>query len=288
MKSVRFLLIIVISQAAYWIVVPFRSVDYGGFRVSSVVGFVVFFFLTIICLKKFSASLPIWQILTAIIVGHWIFELPGRILYFQASLISLPDSLFHTFGIFLGFLFWRSILPFRIAVIILGCLASIFMYQQGWDYWLHKLNFGTFTGKIEASALPTKFEAFDEQTNLVNDNNFQNRIVLLDFWHTRCGVCFEKFPQLQAAFERYKNDSSVLIYAVDRPIEEDKPNQAFEMIKEEGYSFPVVIAKDEEMPEKFGVKFYPTTFVINRNGMIVYKGDIAGAVRMVAELKEKD
>jgi len=79
-----------------------------------------------------------------------------------------------------------------------------------------------------------------------------------------------------------------MILAVNKPIEEDKPNQAFEMIREEGHSFPVVITKDADLAEKFGVKGYPTTFVINRNGQIVYKGDIEGAVKMVAELKESD
>ncbi len=60
------------------------------------------------------------------------------------------------------------------------------------------------------------------------------------------------------------------------------------MIKEEGSSFPVVIPTNEELPEKFGVKGYPTTFAIDRNGTITYKGDIEGAVKMVAELKEKN
>ena len=57
------------------------------------------------------------------------------------------------------------------------------------------------------------------------------------------------------------------------------------MIKKEGYSFPVVIPTDEELPEKFGVKGYPTTFVINQNNQIVYKGDIEGAIKMVDKLK---
>ena len=97
-----------------------------------------------------------------------------------------------------------------------------------------------------------------------------------------------KIPQLQTAFEKYKNDPSVATYAVDKPIEEDKPGVAFQVIKDEGYAFPVVFAKDENMREKFGVKYYPTTFVTDRSGMIVYRGDIAGAVKMVGELKENN
>jgi thioredoxin-related protein len=79
-----------------------------------------------------------------------------------------------------------------------------------------------------------------------------------------------------------------MILAVNKPIEEDKPNQAFNDIREKGYSFPVVVIKDADLAEKFGVKGYPTTFVVNQNGQIVYKGDIEGAVKMVEELKRSN
>jgi thiol-disulfide isomerase/thioredoxin len=108
---------------------------------------------------------------------------------------------------------------------------------------------------------------------------------LLDFWTTTCGVCFKKFPQVQAVHEKYQNDSSVKVLAVNTPLEEDKPNQAFNDIHKRGHIFPVVITKDEDLAEKFGVKGYPTTFVIDRNGQIVYKGDIEGAVKQVDLLK---
>ncbi len=159
------------------------------------------------------------------------------------------------------------------------------MFFQGWDYWIHRINYGTFTAAVRPYNLPTKFEAFDEQKNLITDDNFRNKIVLLDFWHTRCGICFQKFPQVEAVYDKYKNDSSVMILAVNKPIEEDKPNQAFQVIKTEGYAFPVVITKDEDLAEKFGVKYYPTTFIINQNGQIIYKGGIEGAVEMIDNLR---
>ena len=78
-----------------------------------------------------------------------------------------------------------------------------------------------------------------------------------------------------------------MILAVNSPIQEDKPDQAFNAIRKEGYDFPVVITKDEDLADKFGVKGYPTTFVLNRNSQIIYKGDIEGAVRTVDELKAR-
>jgi len=247
--------------------------------------FLGYFFLTLLTIKVFEQKLSAVSIVIILFASMFLMQSYTIYLCFVESLFSLPFLLIYCLGIISAFSYLKLKRPTNILPFSLSCLLLVFMSFQGWDYWLNKINFGTFTGRVAAYNLPAKFESFDEQKNLITENDFQNKIVLLDFWHTRCGVCFQKFPQVQAADDKYKNDSSVAIFAVDKPIEEDKPNQAFEMIKERGYSFHVVIAKDEDLPEKFGVKGYPTTFVIDRNGMIVYKGDIAGAVKMVDELK---
>lgn len=283
MKSKSVLKIFLLSLFLMIAVSPLRS--YANFQTSSLIGFTAYFFLTIFCLKKFNLRLAVWQILTALILGYWAIGLPSRIMSFQSSLVSLPDSLLQTLGIVCGFLYWRLRSPSNILTASLGCLITVFTFYQGYDYWIHKLNFGTFTGKVEAHGLPAKFEAFDEQKKLLTESDFNAKIALLDFWTTTCGVCFKKFPQVQAVYDKYKNDPSVMILAVNKPIEEDTPNQAFDDIRQEGYGFPVVVTTDEDLAEKFGVKGYPTTFVINRNGQIVYKGDIEGAVKMVDELK---
>lgn len=158
------------------------------------------------------------------------------------------------------------------------------MYFQGYDYWIQKLNFGTFTGNV-SYAQPAKFEAFNNTGKLISDDDFQNKIVLLDFWHSQCGVCFQKFPQLQALHEKYKDDSSVMIMAVNKPLDDDKPDQAFKMIEDRGYTFSVVIPKDEELPEKFGVFTYPKTFIIANDRMVVFYGDIWLAAGKIEELR---
>jgi thiol-disulfide isomerase/thioredoxin len=285
MKVVYFFLIIILSLFIMLAISPLRGAPLG-MAYSSSAGFILYFLFTIFSLKFFKSKLSALQILLAVIVGFWLLLLPIRIIDFESSVGSLPDSLLQTLGIICGFLYRRLKKPFNILTAFLGCLILTFMLFRGYDFWFHKLNFGTFTGRIEAHALPSAFEASDENNDVITDVDFKGKIVLLDFWYTQCGPCFDKFPQLQAAYDRYKNDPSIVIYAVDNPVEEDKPGQAFEEIKNEGFSFPVVIAKDENMPENFGVKVYPTTFVIDRNGMIVYKGAIAGAVKMVEELKE--
>ena len=254
-------------------------------KYTSLFGFVGYFFLTIYCLKKFSREASAWQILLMLLIIRCLVSINVVYGYVTGETWSLPMFLLHLIGIASGFLFLRLMLPFNVLPFFAGCLLALFMFFQGWDLWIHKYNFGTFTGKVKSYDPPARFEGFDEEKNLLTGDDFNGKIVLLDFWTTTCGLCFQKFPQLQAVHNKFKQDSSVMILAVNTPIEEDKPNQAFNDIRKEGHTFPVVVTKDEDLAEKFGVKGYPTTFIINPNRQIVYKGDIEGAVKMVDELK---
>ncbi len=248
--------------------------------------FFLFFCFTIYYIRQFNENNATWKILFVLITIRLLL-LGGYDLYTAITgLGNLPNLALDLLGIISGFLYLRlenslRLLPFLISL----AFASLFIFFRGWDYLAHYRNFGTFTGKINPYGLSQKVKGVDQQNAEITDQLFENKIVLLYFWTTRCGFCFKKFPQVQAAFDKYKNNSCVVIYTIYKPVEEGKPNQVIEMIKEEGYSFPIVIPTDEELPEKFGVKGYPTTFVIDQNSRIVYKGDIEGAVKMLEQLK---
>lgn len=249
--------------------------------------FIGYFCLTLFFIKVFDKKISAISIVAITFATMLLLQSFTIYTWFVWDTWGLPLIVAHWLAVISAYFFFQWKLPQNIIPVVLSSCFVVFMFFQDWDYWIHRINFGTFTGRIQAFNLPAKFEGLNEQNEIVTDEKFKNKIVLLDFWFTKCGSCFEKFPQLQAANERYKDDPSVAIFAVDVPIEEDTPGQAFQVIKDEGYSFPVVIVKDEELPKKFGVKYYPTTFVIDRSGQIVFKGDIAGAVRMVDELREK-
>jgi thiol-disulfide isomerase/thioredoxin len=289
MKFWRHIIVALVALLLFLAIVPLRSREYGGFKTSSFVGFVAFFLVTFICLKVFSKNTPWWWIVSAVLIGRWVLEIPMRTLYFEGTLISLPDSLMHTVGILAGFLFWRlKGVSLKIIPLVLGCLLSAWLSFYGYDLWAHKLAHGTFTGVVNPSDVPANFKAVDEKAQLVTNGDLAGKIVLLDFWYTRCGVCFLKFPKLQAAYEKYRDDPGISIYALNKPIEEDAPGEAFNVIRQEGYSFPVIIATDKDLPATFGVTRYPTTIVINPDNQVVFRGDIEGAVKAVEELKQKD
>ena len=254
-------------------------------QTNSVFAFIGYFFVTLYFAKISKDRLSALSILVVVLTSMLLMQSYTIYLYFVESITFSPLLPIYFMAIVSAHLYSKLSWPNRILPFFLCSLVVGFMFFEGWDLWIHRANFGTFTGKVKAYDLPARFEAFDEKGILINADSFQNKVVLLDFWYTGCGACFEKFPQVEAAYEKYKNNPTVAIFAVDTPIEEDKSNQAFEMIRAEGYTFPVLIAKDENLPDNFGVKGYPTTFVIDNRGMIVFKGTIEGGVKMVEELR---
>ena len=282
MKIKRVALFIIASLLLTLLISPLRGFGYG-IKASSLVGFTVYFVFTLWGIRKSADTLLPSQITLAIVAGLFLLQLPLRIRGFTSSLFSFPDFVLHFLGIVFGFAFARLHSPQKWLTTVLGFSLALFMFFTGYDLWLHRLNFGTFTGKVSYT-LPAKFEAFDQSKNLVTDKDFANKVILLDFWNTSCGVCFQKFPQLQKFYEKHKEDAAISILAVDAPLEDDKEGDAFQAIKEEKYTFPVVITKDANLPELFGITGYPTTFVIDQKGNVVFKGSIEGATKQVEEL----
>jgi len=259
----------------------------GKIEYNAIFTFLGYFAYTLITIRILKDRLSFSRILFLLFTSLFLMQAYTIYLVAVGKTVPLPMLFVYSFGILSAAFFYKFRSILRFLPVTLGLVFVMFMFFAGWDYWIYYNNFGTFTGRISQKQ-PTRFQAFDEKNASITDENFQGKIVILDYWYTRCGVCFNRFPHLQAAYDRYASDPEVSIYAVDWPIKEDKPGEAFQAIKDEGYSFPVLIASDEEMPAKWGVTGYPTTFVIDRAGAIVFKGDIEDAVRTVDELKEKN
>lgn len=267
--------------------VCFSKAAFGKAEFNALFTFLGYFAYTLIAIRILKDRLSLRCILTLLLASLLLMQAYSIYLYFVRSVAFLPIQFVYCLGILSAAAFYKFQSVYRFLPVTLSLAFVMFMFFSGWGYWFHFANFGTFTGRVSYSP-PTRFEAFDEQNKLVSEDSFHGKIVLVDYWYTRCSVCFDRFPHVQAAYEKYKADPVVSIYAVDKPIDEDKPGEAFEVIKKDGYSFPVLIAADENMPEKWGVTGYPTTFVIDQDGTVVFKGDIEGAARTIDQLKEKN
>lgn len=109
----------------------------------------------------------------------------------------------------------------------------------------------------------------------ITSASMQGRITVLDFWNSACGVCFQKFPELDALYTDYADDPMVNVYAVNLPIADETDAANFAMIEERGHVFPQLFAKDADATrERFSIVGVPIVIVLDGEGQIVHRGGL--------------
>jgi len=95
-------------------------------------------------------------------------------------------------------------------------------------------------------------------------SDLRGKAVVLNFWATWCPPCQAEMPELQAAHEAYASGGLVVLGV--NQAEDRATVQAF--LDERNLSFPVVLDSQYEASQLYKVNSLPTTFFIDRNGVI--------------------
>jgi len=286
-----FFLIVVFSLLIELITSPLRGYDIfgipGGFRLCSVVTFALYFLFVNFMSKKHASKLKPQQILLASLIGCCLIQIPLRLFDFTGSLVSLPDFLFHLFGIFMGYFFYVSGKYLKSGIVLISLFCCIFLYSKGYDLWLHKLNFDTFTGMIaEKYQSPIIFQN-DERENISLDN-LEGEYIVLDFWTSSCGVCFRKFPEVQRVYDKWRDNEQIQLYGVFCRYEknEETPATGTKILQERGYTFPS-LSLDIKTPmlKELGVNSYPTVLIFNnKDRTLIFRGSIEYAEKLLNKI----
>ncbi len=94
----------------------------------------------------------------------------------------------------------------------------------------------------------------------------RGQVTVVNFWATWCGPCRIEMPHLQAAYEELADDG-LEILAIDR---DEAPGQVEAFRDENGLTFPILLDPGEAITAvQYQVISMPTTFVLDRNGVIV-------------------
>jgi thiol-disulfide isomerase/thioredoxin len=109
--------------------------------------------------------------------------------------------------------------------------------------------------------------------------------VLVNFWATWCGPCVHEMPDLVALNDEY-TAKGALVIGISADRDEDALNLVSGFTKEKNVAYPIVI-DNGDLEEAFGgLRGYPTTFYIDKNGKIVKK--MIGAQSKATFAKEFD
>jgi cytochrome c biogenesis protein CcmG, thiol:disulfide interchange protein DsbE len=95
-------------------------------------------------------------------------------------------------------------------------------------------------------------------------HGLSGKVAVVDFWATWCEPCKKSFPKLEALNTKYES-SGVRIVGVS---EDDDSSGIRDFAANLGAKFPLVWDEDKNIAAKWKPKAMPSTFIVDRTGMI--------------------
>lgn len=271
--------IIAFSAFLQVLISPLRG--YVNLNTSTAVGYLAYLSYMAICSHLFSKKVSIDVIVASILTGICLVQFPIRIISFNSSLFTLPDMLSHILGALSFYLYLKLKGIYRWAFPFLLFLMVTFIVTKGYVLWGDILD--NKAGEINENKI-IDYWAKDQNGLMVKGTDFNRKFVLLDFWFIGCKPCYEEFPEFQKVYNEYKNNVDVKIIALNLPVKGDKANEAFDLLKQKGYSFPCLILESNKKTEAFGVKTCPTTVLLDKNRKIIFRGRLSEAEKFIKEI----
>ena len=128
------------------------------------------------------------------------------------------------------------------------------------------------TGKVEespqvnAKAPAFKLQSLKGKTFSVADA--KGKPLVINFWNSWCGPCKEETPELVKLYKKYKGKFQ--IYGVN--ITSNDKKAAVKLFSEDYHmNYPILMDKSGDVADAYRVQAMPTTFFVNKNGIIVAK-----------------
>jgi peroxiredoxin len=97
--------------------------------------------------------------------------------------------------------------------------------------------------------------------------DLQGQVVFLNFWATWCAPCQDEMPELQQIEEEHRAEG-VRVVAVTDPTQGQTEDGIRTFLLRLNLKLTVALSSDPDLYEQFGVAQIPTTFIIDRAGII--------------------
>jgi len=98
-------------------------------------------------------------------------------------------------------------------------------------------------------------------------SNLKGKAVLLNFWATWCPPCRREMPYIQEIYDEWPEEWLVVL-AINIG---ESASKVEEFMQRYGLSFPVLLDTKEKVAQGYNIRHIPTTFFIDKDGIIRMK-----------------
>ena len=116
-------------------------------------------------------------------------------------------------------------------------------------------------------ALPVEIRLNDLNGRPVSLSDFRGKIVFLNFWTTWCYACRIEMPDMEKLHQKLKNkDFAMVTINLQETV-----SQVKQFFKDFKLTFTALLDSDGEVGAHFRITAIPTTFILNKQGIIIGK-----------------
>jgi len=127
--------------------------------------------------------------------------------------------------------------------------------------------------------LAPNFQLDNLEGESVSLSDFRGKPVMLNFWATWCPPCVSEMPYIQQMYEEWR-DKGLILLVIHMG---GSPSQVKEFLQSHNLSLPVLLDINQDVAQKYGIQYIPTTFFIDKDGIIQEK--IIGAFSGKAQIE---
>ena len=237
-----------------------------------ILGSIIYFTTTLVLLKYSTNFKPIFIILVIsvpIILVLFFFN----VLQFNDTIVSIPSNSFLLISTLTAYFFYKSknyLLPFSFI------LLCFFWMYSGKKMFFNYISFGSINGKVNEKMPAT---AMYESSGIETKVSSIPKTLILDFWNSRCGVCYAQFPFVDS-INKIIDTAKYALFVVNIPFKEEKKEDNFKLLDPFNYSFKKVFVANESVMDSFKITSFPTTLVVKQND-ILFRGEFSDALKFL-------
>lgn len=155
----------------------------------------------------------------------------------------------------------RKVVVFAVIVVVVAGLLLMARYQ-GRAPALPRAHTAASKGQNAPDFVLT-----DLQGHAVKLSDLRGKAVVLNFWATWCPPCKEEIPWFVDLQKRY-GAQGLQVIGISMDDDGDQKN-VVRFVSENSVNYPILLGKEKVAEQYGGIDYLPTTFYIDRNGVVI-------------------
>lgn len=159
----------------------------------------------------------------------------------------------------------RNLIAIGALIILLGVTLYV-NFGQGARTADESMDQAALETKAQKGYLAPDFTIASMEGEEIRLSELRGEPVFINFWASWCEPCKEEMPHLLEAYKKYGSEINfVMINVIEQEFNKESMNK---YIKEAGLTFPIYLDKKDNVSTLYNILGYPTSFFINKDGVI--------------------